>query len=375
MERNFAGVQLRSTIDASGVLKVDLAEIAAAPPEDHELVVRVEAAPINPSDLALLFGPVDPAGLQAGTVAGRPALMGSIPAAAMASVEGRLGLVATPGNEGAGTVVDAGRKVREWIGRRVGMQGGGMYAQYRVIDAAHCMPIPDGATVVDGASMFVNPLTALCFVETMKAEGHKAIVHFAAASNLGQMLNRICIKDGIPLVNIVRNEVQASLLRDAGARWVLNSESAAYEEELADALAETGATLAFDPIAGGIQGGRLLAAMEKVANKKAAGFDRYGSGIYKQVYVYGQLDAAPIVIDRWLAYAWGLSGWLLTYRLRTLGDAGVARLRQRIADELTTTFASRYTRSLNLAEALDPDHVAAYARKATGEKYLIAPHG
>jgi hypothetical protein len=253
------------------------------------------------------------------------------------------------------------------------MFGGGMYAQYRKIKARDVIVLPDDASAADGASMFVNPLTALGFVETMRAEGHTAIVHLAAASNLGQMLNRLCLKDGIPLVNIVRSEAQATLLRDQGAKHVLDSTAPDYEAALAAAIEETGATIAFDPISGGRQAAQILSAMERAASSKLTAHSRYGSSVFKQFYIYGVLDPSPTVLDRYVGFAWGLGGWLVSNFLQKAGLETAVRLRQRVVDELKTTFASQYTATISLADALKPEHMRACHRKATGEKYLIDP--
>ena len=361
--------ELRSTITGEGRLELELAEVPVPPPRAGEVTVQVEATPINPSDLGLLLGPADLATLEIGKD-GR--LSASVPAAAMPGMASRLDQPMPVGNEGAGTVVDAGPGCEDWIGKKVGMWGGGMYAQLRTLPAHACAVLPDHATAADGASMFINPLTALGFVETMRAEGHTAIVHTAAASNLGQMLNRICRKDGIALVNIVRSPAQVQLLREGGAAIVIDSSAANYETALIDAIAATGATLAFDAIGGGVQVARILAAMEVVAARRLTAFSRYGSDTLKQVYSYGVLDTSPIVLDRWVGFAWSVSGWLLTHFLAR-HDQDMARLRQRVLDELTTTFASHYTATISLAEALDPDILRAYARRSTGEKYLIDP--
>jgi NADPH:quinone reductase-like Zn-dependent oxidoreductase len=292
----------------------------------------------------------------------------------MAAMKPRLDQSMPVGNEGAGTVVQAGENVQDFLGKRVGMLGGAMYTQYRKLPARDCVILPEGASAADGASMFVNPLTALAFVETMRSEGHKALVHTAAASNLGQMLNRICIADSVPLVNIVRSQAQGEILRAIGAKYVLDSSAPDFREALTDAIAETGATLAFDAIGGGKLANTILHAMEAAANRTATAYSRYGSFTWKQVYIYGMLDTGPTELDRGYGLSWGVGGFLLTPFLIKAGAEVGARMRARVAAELTTTFASRYTASISLREALDPAIVAAYARKATGEKYLIDPN-
>jgi len=364
---------IRSTVTGAGKLELGLFEEEVGTPRPDEVVVRIEAVPINPSDLGLLIGPADLATLEAGGEGARPSLSAAIPARAMAAMASRLDRPMPVGNEGAGTVVAAGERARELLGKRVGTIGGGMYATLRRLPTRDVMVLPDGASAADGAAMFVNPLTALGFVETMRREGHRGIVHTAAASNLGQMLNRICLADGVPLVSIVRSAEQASLLRGQGAEHVVDSTAPDFTAALVDAVAATGATLAFDAIGGGTQAARILHAMETVAARDLAAYSRYGSDRHKQVYIYGALDPSPTVLDRWVGFAWNVGGWLLTPFLAKAGPETVARLRRRVADELTTTFASRYTATISLREALDPDTLRAYARRATGGKYLIDP--
>jgi hypothetical protein len=288
----------------------------------------------------------------------------------------RLDQAVPVGNEGAGIVIDAGTRSRELIGRTVATRSNlGMYAQYRIVKASNCMLLPEGTPPRQGASAFINPLTALGMVETMRREGHTALVHTAAASNLGQMLNRVCLADHIGLVNIVRSKQQMEILRVLGAKYVLDSTSVTFKTDLADALAETGATLAFDAIGGGNMASTILEGMEQAALRNAKSYSRYGSSTHKQVYIYGVLDAEPTQIDRNLGMAWGVGGWLMTRFIEKIGPREAERLRNRVAAELTTTFASNYTAEISLTEALSPDIIARYARRATGEKYLIVPHG
>jgi NADPH2:quinone reductase len=368
------GRELRTTANADGTLTLTLEEVTLADPGAGEVIVRVEAAPINPSDLGLLLGPADVTTLESIGEAGKPALRFAIPERRLASVAGRIGQSLPIGNEGAGTVVAAGEGAEQLVGKKVGMLGGAMYADYRKLRVRDVVPLPEGATAADGASMFVNPLTALGFVETARAEGHTAIIHTAAASNLGQMLVRICLADGVPLVNIVRSEEQATLLRGLGAVHVLNSKDEDFRAKLVDAIAETGATVAFDAIGGGSLGSDIVQAMEQAAVRTMTEYSRYGSNAFKQLYIYGALDLSPTTLNRLaFGFQWSVSGWLLTPFLAKAGQEVAVRMRQRVVDELTTTFASHYTRTISLAEALDPDVLRAYERKATGEKYLIDP--
>ncbi|HUN92938.1 MAG TPA: zinc-binding dehydrogenase [Burkholderiaceae bacterium] len=369
-------LQIRSLVKRSGELELSLASIEVPEPAPHEVQIRVEASPINPSDIGLLFGAADMNTARAGGSADRPVVTAKIPDAAMRSMAGRLDQSMPVGNEGAGTVVAAGSApaAQALLGRKVAAIGGAMYTQWRNVPAEQCLLLPEGATAADGASSFVNPLTALGMVETMRREGHSALVHTAAASNLGQMLNRICLNDGIGLVNVVRKPDQERLLRDAGARHVCSTASPTFTEELAHAVAETGATIGFDAIGGGPLAGQILTAMEAAAARKSTEYSRYGTSVFKQVYIYGGLDMRPTELQRNFGMTWGLGGWLLFVYLRKIGPEATEALKRRVAAELTTTFASRYAREISLVEALQPQEIAAYGRRATGEKVLLNPN-
>lgn len=374
MSNDVTGLELRSTVTPEGQLVLSLEEVTLSPPAEDEVIVRVEAAPINPSDLGLLLGPADVASMATAGSGDRPSLTFQVPAGRMPSVKARLGQSLPVGNEGAGTVIAAGSGASALEGRKVGMLGGGMYTQYRKLKARDVVPLPEGASAAAGASLFVNPLTALSFVETARMEGHAAIVHTAAASNLGQMLQKICLKDNVPLVNIVRSAEQAKILTDIGATYVLNSKDDDFRARLTDAIAETNATVAFDAIGGGSLGSDIVQAMEQAANRNAAEYSRYGSNVFKQLYIYGALDLTPTTLNRLaFGFQWSVSGFLLTPWMAKAGKEVVGRMRQRVLDELDTTFASPYTATIGLADALKPDVLAAYERKATGEKYLIDP--
>jgi len=366
--------ELRSTVNKDGVLTLSLAEIVLDDPASDEIIVRIEAAPINPSDLGLLLGPADATSVRKDASDGIPQLRLDIPPARMGGMAGRINQSLPVGNEGAGTVIAAGDQAKDWIGRRVGVIGGGMYADLRKIRTRDALPLPEGVTAAQGAALTVNPMTALGFVETARAEGHSAIVHTAAASSLGQMLQRICAQDGVQLVNIVRSDDQLRLLKDAGATHVLNSREDDFRTQLIDAVTKTGATIAFDAIGGGSLGGDIMRAMERGAVNRMTEYSRYGSSTFKQLYVYGALDTLPMVLDRLaFGFQWSVSGWLLTPFMQKAGPETVSRMRKRVFDELTTTFATRYTRTIGLAEALEPEMLRAYERKATGEKFLIDP--
>jgi NADPH:quinone reductase-like Zn-dependent oxidoreductase len=370
------GLQLRSLIKKSGELEISLASVAIPEPAENEVVVRVEASPINPSDLGLLIGAADMATAKASGTKDAPVITAKVPEAAMKGMAGRLDEAMPVGNEGAGVVVKTGSsdEAKALMGKTVAMIGGAMYAQYRTLRAKDCQVLPAGTTAAEGASWFVNPLTALGMTETMRREGHKALVHTAAASNLGQMLNKICLKDGIGLVNIVRSPEQADILRRIGAKHIVDSSAATFMDDLTDALVETGATLAFDAIGGGKLAGQILTCMEIAANKTAKVYSRYGSSVHKQVYIYGGLDTRPVELNRAFGMAWGVGGWLLFPFLQKIGPADGQKLRQRVAAELKTTFASHYTKVVSLQEALQLSNIAVYAKRATGEKYLINPN-
>jgi NADPH:quinone reductase-like Zn-dependent oxidoreductase len=369
------GLQLRSLIKSSGELEISLVPVAIPEPGTDEVVVRIEATPINPSDLGLLLGAADLSTAKASGTPASPVITAKVPEAAMKAMAGRLDQAMPVGNEGAGVVVKAGSfgAAQALLGKTVAMIGGAMYAQYKVIKAQDCMPLPEGTTAAEGASCFVNPLTALGMVETMRRERHTALVHTAAASNLGQMLNRICLKDGISLVNIVRNAEQDKLLRSIGATYICNSTSPSFMDDLTQALVETGATIAFDAIGGGRLAGQILSCMETAANRTAKVYSRYGSTVHKQVYIYGSLDPSPIELGRSFGMAWSVGGWLLFPFLEKIGPAEAHKLRQRVASEIKTTFASHYTKVVSLHEALQLDNIAVYAKRATGEKFLIDP--
>ncbi|WP_297696220.1 zinc-binding dehydrogenase [Phenylobacterium sp.] len=369
------GLQLRSLVTQDGTLQLSLAKVPIPTPGPDEILVRVEGAPINPSDLGLLLGPADLATLQVSGVGEDAVVRANIPQQFARAVAGRVGESLPVGNEGAGVVVDAGADASRLVGKTVALLGGAMYAQYRLAKAADALAVHDDATPRDAASCFVNPLTALGMVGTMRMEGHTALVHTAAASNLGQMLVKICLKDGVELVNIVRKPEQAALLKGLGAKHVADSSAPTFMDDLIAALSETGATIAFDAIGGGKLAGHILTAMEAAAVRKGGGaYSRYGSTTFKQVYIYGGLDTGPTELNRAFGMQWSLGGWLLTYFLQKVGPVEAGKLRQRVADELKTTFASHYTAEISLVEALQPDVIAAYNRKTTGEKYLINPN-
>lgn len=368
--------QLRSTVTSEGRLELSLATIEVPDPGPDEVVVRIEASPINPSDLGLLFGPSDMRTAKASGTPEEPAVTADIPSHLLAGVAARLDQSLPVGNEGAGVVVAAGdsEPAQALLGRTVGVIGGAMYSQYRTAKPGQCLAFAEGTEPAECASWFVNPLTALGMVGTMRMEGHTALVHTAAASNLGQMLNKLCIQDGVSLVNVVRRPEQEDLLRGIGAKHVVDSSAETFKADLVAALSETGATLAFDATGGGKLASQILACMEVAQNATAKEYNRYGSTTHKQVYIYGGLDRSTTELNRNFGMAWGIGGWLLTPFLQKIGFEEVEKLRQRVASEIKTTFASGYTKQVSLAEALQLDAIATYGRQATGEKYLITPH-
>jgi len=367
--------QIRSLVTAGGELQLSIATVDTPQPAEHEVLVRIDAAPINPSDLGLLLAAADVSRATSTGPADSPVVTAPIAPQVMPGLAARVGESMPVGNEGCGVVVAAGSApdAQALLGRTVAIIGGATYGEYRCVPAVSCLVLPDGTDPADGASCFVNPLTALSMVETMRMEGHTALVHTAAASNLGQMLVKICLADGVPLVNIVRRPEQVELLRSLGAEHVCDSSAPTFTADLTAALVATGATLAFDATGGGRLAGQILGCMEAAANATATEYSRYGSTVHKQVYIYGGLDRSPTEFVRNFGMAWSIGGWLLTPFLQKLGLEGMLRLRARVVAELTTTFASHYTDQVSLAGALSLDAIGTYARQATGQKFLIRP--
>mgnify|MGYP000150037064 FL=1 len=370
--------EIRSEITSEGKLNLSIVTSDVPTPGDDDVLIKVEASPINPSDLGLLISfaaDLDSISSQ-GSGEDTVTTMGIHPGL-MQSMKPRIDKSMKVGNEGGGVIVDAGKNVKNLIGKTVGVAGGAMYSQYRCLPAMSCLVMNEGTTSVEAASSFVNPLTALGFTETMKLENHTALVHTAAASNLGQMLVKICLADDIPLVNIVRKEEHVELLKKLGAKYICNTSDENFMKNLIDCLVETGATLGFDATGGGNEGklaGQILSAMEVAANKNATEYSRYGSDTYKQVYIYGGLDPTPTVLNRSFGLSWGLGGWLLTPFIGRVGTEKFQEMRERVAKEIKTTFASSYTKEVSLEEMLEPDAIKTYAKQATGTKYLVTPH-
>jgi len=371
-----SGLQLRSTVKRDGLLELSLADVPIPDPKPDEVVVRIEASPINPSDLGLLFAGADMSTAKASGAPDRPVVTASIGPQMLRAAAGRVDQPMPVGNEGAGVVVSAGSSpaAQALLGKTVAVLGSAMYAQYRAIKALNCLVLPENTTPAEGASCFVNPLTAIGMVETMRREGHTALVHTAAASNLGQMLVKLCNAEGIGLVNVVRKPEQVALLNSIGARHVCNMSAPTFMDDLTNALVETGATLAFDAIGGGTQAGQILTCMERAASRGAKEYSRYGSTTHKQVYIYGGLDRGPTEFNRAFGMAWGIGGWLLTSFLQKVRPEAAQKLRERVTREIKTTFASTYTKEVSLAEALRLEEIAVYGKQATGEKYLINPN-
>lgn len=368
-------LQILSTVSSDGTLTLELAEKPMPVPKPEQVIVQIEASPINPSDHGVMFGFANVADATSTGSGNETTFTAPVPEVGMRVMKARIDQPLTLGNEGAGTVVAAGESdyAQSLIGKTVAVMGGGMYAKYRCLDAAMCMPLLPEHTAKDGASCFVNPLTALSMLETMRMEDHTALVHTAAASNLGQMLVRICQDDGVDLVNIVRKEEQVNILKDLGAKYVVNSSTDSFMPDLIDAIHETGATLGFDATGGGKLASDILSAMEAAAARTPSQYSIYGSIKHKQVYIYGGLDTSPTTLSRGYGMAWGVGGWLLPNFLAKAGDEVAARLRGRVLKELKTTFASHYTQEISLAQALDADTVRQYYAKSTGEKFLICP--
>jgi NADPH2:quinone reductase len=371
-----SSLQLRSLVTERGMLELSLAEIPLPTLASDEVLVRVEAAPINPSDLGLLLAGADVASAVVSGTSERPVVTAPLAEGALRVLAGRVGKSLTVGNEGAGTVMATGSSpdTQALLGRTVAVAGGSMYSQYRAVNSSLCLGLPEGASAIDGASSFVNPLTALGMIETMRREGHRGLVHTAAASNLGQMLVKLCLEEEVPLVAIVRKPQQAELLRSIGAVHICDSSVPTFMTDLIDALKLTSATLAFDATGGGKLVSQILTAMEAAANTSAGEYSRYGSTVHKQVYIYGGLDPSPTTLTRNFGFAWGIGGWLLTPFLGSIDLETFGRLRARVAAGLTTTFASSYTGEVSLVELLNPFVLSQTAKQATGEKYVVTPN-
>ncbi|MDG2060586.1 MAG: zinc-binding dehydrogenase [SAR86 cluster bacterium] len=367
-------IQIRSEVTNEGKLKLSLIEEKKPTPKENEVLIRVEATPINPSDLGLLLGPADVNSLKVEGHKENIVAVIDIPEPLMRMVQPRLGKSLPVGNEGAGVIEDAGENAKDLIGKVVGVAGGAMYSQYRCVPASSCLIMNEGTSPSEAASCFVNPLTTLGMVETMKSEGHKGLVHTAAASNLGQMLVKVCKMDGVPLVNIVRTADQEDKLRSLGAEFVCNSSNEDFMTSLVEALVASESTLAFDAIGGGKLSGQVLTAMEIAANKNSAEHSIYGSTTYKQVYIYGGLDRSPTTLNRAYGMSWGIGGWLLTPFIGKIGPEKFQALRKRVSDEIKTTFVSNYSKEISLQEALHEESILDYSKQATGKKYLITPH-
>jgi NADPH:quinone reductase len=369
------GLQLQSLVTQSGEVQLTLARVPVREPAIDEVVIRVEATPINPSDLGILLGTADASRARTEGSGNDIRVAFSVPPQGMRLMAARVGQPLPVGNEGAGVVVATGSspQAKALLGKVVAVSTGSMYAEYRVAKVADLLVTKEGTTSVQAASAFINPLTALGMIATLRREGHTALVHTAAASNLGQMLHRLCINEGVGLVNVVRGRAQAQVLKDIGAKHVVESTGPTFMEDLIAAIDATEATLAFDAVGGGKLASQILTAMEAVQSKKLAAYNRYGSTVHKQVYIYGGLDIGPTELGRAFGMAWGVGGWLLPNFLNKAGPDAAKQLRERVAEELTSTFASRYTQTISLQEALRPEVIAAYHRRATGEKYLITP--
>ena len=367
--------QIRSEVTKEGKLLIYVESTEMPEPKEDEVLIRIEASPINPSDLGLLIGPADVSSMSVSGEGESAVVTMDIPEGLLRMLETRLDQSLPVGNEGGGVVVKAGSKdLEDLVGKTVGVAGGSMYSQYRCVNAASCFVMHEGVTSVESASCFVNPLTALGMVETMRLENHSALVHTAAASNLGQMLIKICLDEDVPLVNIVRKEEHVEKLNSLGAKFVCNSSKETFMQDLVSALVETGATIGFDATGGGKLSGQILTAMEVAANQTATEYNRYGSNTFKQVYIYGGLDRSPTTLNRAFGFSWGLGGWLLTPFIGRIGPERFEELKQKVADEIKTTFASHYTKEISLEEVLQPENIKVYSKQATGEKYLVNPN-
>ena len=370
--------EIRSNVTSEGNIEISIASVEKPKPAENEVLIKVEASPINPSDLGLLISfAADLDSLNVTGSGDETVAKMKVHPGLMKAMAPRLDQSMKVGNEGGGVIEGAGTGAEDLIGKTVGVAGGAMYSQYRCVPASSCLVMDDSTTSAEAASSFVNPLTVLGFIETMKMENHTAILHTAAASNLGQMLVKVCKDDSVPLVNIVRKSEQVDLLKNLGAEHVCNTSEPDFMDSLVNALVATGATLGFDATGGGNEGklaGQILSAMEIAANKTAKEYSRYGSDTFKQVYIYGGLDQSPTILNRSFGMQWALGGWLLTPMIGKIGMERFQQMRERVAKEIKTTFASHYTQEISFEEMLQPETIKAYAKQATGEKYLVTPH-
>jgi NADPH2:quinone reductase len=370
--------EIRSNVTSEGNIEISIASVEKPIPAENEVLIKVEASPINPSDLGLLISfAADLDSLNVTGSGDETVAKMKVHPGLMKAMAPRLDQSMKVGNEGGGVIEGAGTGAEDLIGKTVGVAGGAMYSQYRCVPASSCLVMDDSTTSAEAASSFVNPLTVLGFIETMKMENHTAILHTAAASNLGQMLVKVCKDDSVPLVNIVRKSEQVDLLKNLGAEHVCNTSEPDFMDSLVNALVATGATLGFDATGGGNEGklaGQILSAMEIAANKTAKEYSRYGSDTFKQVYIYGGLDQSPTILNRSFGMQWALGGWLLTPMIGKIGMERFQQMRERVAKEIKTTFASHYTQEVSFEEMLQPETIKAYAKQATGEKYLVTPH-
>ncbi len=367
--------QLFTTLTEEETLVLSIEPDEVGTPAPDEIVVRMEAVPINPSDIGLLLGPADMSTVRSTTVDGHPALVADVPPQMAKAFSGRVGDKLSAGNEGAGTVVAAGSSdtAQALLGRTVSFPQGNLYRTHARTKAANVVALPEGAPAEEGASLFVNPMTTQGFLDTMRAEGHTALVHTAAASNLGQMLAKLCLAEDVPLVAIVRSDEQKHILTEIGLTHVLDSSEDGFMDDLVDALAETGATLGFDAIGGGRMADHILTAMERAQAKRGVEFSVYGAPVHKQVYVYGRLDTGQTILTPRYGMYWGVGGWLLTPHLESVGGERTMEMRRFAVEERNGIFASHYTRTIGLDDMIDPDIAVGYERKATGEKYLVDP--
>ncbi len=370
--------EIRSKVTEEGFIEISIVKVSVPIPKEDEVLIKIEASPINPSDLGKLISFA--AILDDIQVSGSGKEMVTkirLNQKLMRSLIPRLNQSISLGNEGAGTVIDAGAQAKHLIGKTVGLAGGGMYSQYKCLPGSSCLVMDDGTSPREAASSFVNPLTALGFIETMKLENQSAIIHTAAASNLGKMLIKICNTDSVPLVNIVRSSKQVEILKEMGAKIVCNTSDETFMNDLVEAIKKTGANLAFDATGGGNEGmlpGQILSAMEIAALSSSDEYQIYGSNVHKQVYIYGGLDRSPTILNRSFGMQWSLGGWLLMPMINRFGMEKFKKMRERVAKEIKTTFASEYSRNISFNEMLQPEIIRSYALQSTGGKFLVEPH-
>ena len=366
--------QLITTLSLTGTLSLSLQNTELPPLGAEDILLQVQAAPLNPSDMSFMFTQADLSTLTFDYDASTPCVSMQLPDIIDKRHQHRVEQTLPCGYEGAGVIIEVGSSLsRELIGRTVSCAIGGMYADYKVSPLNAVIVMPEGVTPMQAAAAFVNPMTVLAMLETRRLHQHKALVHTASASNLGKILIRCCKQQSIPLVNLVRNSNQIPALMSLGADIVLDTSDEDFAVQLYDAISQYEPTACFDPIAGGDLLSHVMSTMERVFIDKQQQFSHYGSGVFKQGFVYGHLDNAPLRFTHQIGFSWSLRGWLLGDVLPTLSAECITNMKKSIQSEITTTFASEFNTTITLADILNPVQIATYTAARSNEKFLVVP--